>query len=495
MTISVDARAPVVARNGVPAGTTYKFDISTTKADPSSGYIRFNNATLASVTELYIDDLNAGGADVSDWIDSFDEAASTVKCRIQISKLSAPDENFVLFKMTGTSTDESGYWSVSSLTAVVSAGSFEQDDEIGVTVFWGNEPGSAGENGDIGGVAEFQWSTGTSGDPTSGYVGVDNATYSSATVFRASETDRNSDSVANILARIDDATNANGKCVCRVQAEGNSAKWIAFNVTSNETDNGGWKNWTFTYLNSGGTAIAADDVVWLSIFPSGSDGGGSGDLVSTNNLSDVANAGTARSNLGLSIGSDVQAHDADLDAISGLTSAADRIPYYTGSGTAALAIFTSAGRALVDDASTSAQRTTLGLGTGATLDETTAAQYRNNTADKLLSTDQVWTAAEEVTLTDAATIAVDMDTFINAVVTLGGNRALGNPTNEKVGQSGLIRVVQDGTGSRTLSFGTDYEFAGGTAPTLTTTASAEDLLFYKVLASNRVFISSALDIS
>lgn len=122
-----------------------------------------------------------------------------------------------------------------------------------------------------------------------------------------------------------------------------------------------------------------------------------------------------------------------------------------------------------------------------TAKEASAANYRANTADRILTTDIVWTSAEEVTLTDAATIAVDMSTFINAVVTLGGNRAMGNPTNEKVGQTGYIRIVQDGTGSRTLSYGTDWEFAGGTAPVLTTTASAQDLLFYTVLASNRIF--------
>lgn len=130
-----------------------------------------------------------------------------------------------------------------------------------------------------------------------------------------------------------------------------------------------------------------------------------------------------------------------------------------------------------------------------TAKEATVAEVRANTADRIITTDIAYSALAEVTLTDAATIAVDMDTGINFVVTLGGNRALGNPTNTEVGKSGHIRVIQDGTGTRTLSYESSWEFAGGTAPTLSTTAADEDMLYFEVISSTRILVTSVLDIS
>ena len=89
-------------------------------------------------------------------------------------------------------------------------------------------------------------------------------------------------------------------------------------------------------------------------------------------------------------------------------------------------------------------------------------------------------------LTDAATVAVDFDVGQNFTLTLAGNRALGNPTNVTAGQTGSIFVTQDGTGSRTLSYGTSWEFPAATAPTLTTTAAAVDRIDYIVKSSTSI---------
>lgn len=98
-------------------------------------------------------------------------------------------------------------------------------------------------------------------------------------------------------------------------------------------------------------------------------------------------------------------------------------------------------------------------------------------------------SVEVATLTDGATITPDFGANQNFTVTLGGNRTLANPSNvtsDKVGQVGSIFVVQDGTGSRTLSFGSNWDFIGGTAPTMSTTASAVDRIDYIVRSTTSI---------
>ena len=110
----------------------------------------------------------------------------------------------------------------------------------------------------------------------------------------------------------------------------------------------------------------------------------------------------------------------------------------------------------------------------------------------LLDGAQTWTQGQrgEITaLTDGATITPDFANSNNFSVTLGGNRTLANPTNLVAGQSGCIWITQDGTGSRTLAYGSQWDFAGGTAPTLSISASAVDCLVYAVQSSTRITTS------
>jgi len=105
------------------------------------------------------------------------------------------------------------------------------------------------------------------------------------------------------------------------------------------------------------------------------------------------------------------------------------------------------------------------------------------------NTAQSYTAAQRgaiSALTDGSTITPDFALANNYSVTLGGNRTLANPTNLTAGQSGSIFITQDGTGSRTLAYGSYWDFAGGTAPTLSTAASAVDRIDYVVRSTTSI---------
>ena len=104
-------------------------------------------------------------------------------------------------------------------------------------------------------------------------------------------------------------------------------------------------------------------------------------------------------------------------------------------------------------------------------------------------------SADISALTSSANITIDMDTAQNHSVTLAHNTTFENPSNMNVGQTGSIIITQDGTGSRTASFGTYWKFAGATAPTLTTTASAVDRIDYIIVSSTLIHAVATLNLS
>ena len=129
---------------------------------------------------------------------------------------------------------------------------------------------------------------------------------------------------------------------------------------------------------------------------------------------------------------------------------------------------------LSDVTSASTSRTNLGL----TIGTHVQAFDADNVVKDVVNTFSATQSGSITALTDAASIAVNLATNNHFSVTLAGNRALANPTNIVAGTSGSFFITQDGTGSRTLSYGSYYSFVGGTAPTLTTTAAGVDRVDY-----------------
>ena len=90
------------------------------------------------------------------------------------------------------------------------------------------------------------------------------------------------------------------------------------------------------------------------------------------------------------------------------------------------------------------------------------------------------------TLTSNTTVNIDLSQYNNWAITLGTNATLANATNTTVGQSGIIFITQDTTGSRTLAYGSMWKFLNATAPTLSTSANSVDVLVYTVQSSTRI---------
>ena len=128
---------------GSGAGMQLTFSNSTSDADPGAGKLALNNGTMASVTQMYFDDVDDNGAAISTFVQSFDNVVnSTARGIIYIEKEGTP-ATFALFKVTGAVTDASGYTKV-PVTHLVNNGTFSNSDGIRVAFTYSGADGTAG---------------------------------------------------------------------------------------------------------------------------------------------------------------------------------------------------------------------------------------------------------------------------------------------------------------------------------------------------------------
>jgi len=232
----------------------------------------------------------------------------------------------------------------------------------------------------------------------------------------------------------------------------------------------------FVYNNSGQTATFSQGSGANVSITTGSakiiyaDGAGTGAAVSDfTNLLSIGLAGTA-----------ITSTAAELNLLDGVTATTAELNYVdTTAGTVA------ASKAVVVDSN----KDTSGIR------NLTITGTLNSGTPALLATAQEFTATQnfnETTLTDASTIAWDASANQVTKVTLAANRTLGAATNQVQGGVYVLTIIQDGTGSRTVTFNSTYKFASR-VPTLTTTASARDILVFLSDGTNMYEIGRSLN--
>jgi len=292
----------------LPAGgdsAMFQYSTTTTDADPGAGKFRLNHATISSATEMYIDDLEYNGTDVTAWVQSWDDVTGndTNRGRIRISKANTLD-TWMVFKVSGAITDATGYSKI-TLVYIDSAGSFADDDKVFIAFT------SSGEDGAIPGYF-YKFDTNTAdSDPGAGEVKFNNGTYASATAIYINDADSNGASTATDVQSWGGSTSTI-KGSLHIVDINDSSTYARFKITAAVTDASGYNKITVAHLASNNTFSATDE---LSItFVRAGDKGTTGDTGSTGSTGSTGATGASGTNSQLSMTWSSATTDADPGA-------------------------------------------------------------------------------------------------------------------------------------------------------------------------------------
>jgi len=429
--------------DGAIPGYYYKFDTGTSDADPGAGEIAFNNGTYASVTEIYIDDADSNGATVSTDVLTWDDSTSTIKGYLHIVDIN-DSTTYARFKITGSSTDASGYNKL-AVAHLSSNNTFSAADELSVHFTMTGLKGDTGSTGATGatGVAglAMTWNSSTSdADPGAGKIAFNNGTVSSVSILYVDDADDASVDISGFVQSWDDVSNSTARGYVTVTKEGTPSTYATFKVSGAVTDASGYTKVPVTHVVSNGT-FSNTDGVGVQFVLSGADGS-DGDMTS------FTLAGSAGSSQTITNGNTVT-----IAAGNGITT--------TGGST-----------------------DTVTVAVASTVVETD--EQNTFTKAQLPST---YTAA-----LSATSGVLDYDTYQNFIITLAsGSNTLAAATTEasQVGQTGVIIFIQPGSSSAgTVSLHGDYETPAAGGLTLSSTNSAYDVVPYIVKADNSILLGS-----
>tara|TARA_R110000851_G_scaffold4246_6_gene17398 strand:+ start:887 stop:3793 length:2907 start_codon:yes stop_codon:yes gene_type:complete len=241
-----------------------QYSTTTTDADPTGGFIRFNHATIASATIIYVDDLDYNATDISAWVQSWDDNTTnyTNRGRIKVAK-AGTFGTWAVFNITTAVTDASGY-SKATLVYVDGAGSFADEDKVWVTFI------ANGIDGASPGYF-YKFDTGTSdADPGAGDVSFNHATYANVTEIYIDDADQHGATTQTETITWDDST-ANHKGILQFTDINDRSTYARFKISGAAADASGYNKLTVTHLISNNT-FSAGDSLSVNFTVSGNDG-------------------------------------------------------------------------------------------------------------------------------------------------------------------------------------------------------------------------------